>query len=102
MPNRDWLLRVIGCRLRVSARSGGDGEADEPPAVEGHEVDGLRGHELGRHGEVALVLAVLVVADDDHPAGLDLLQRLLDRGKMCAFSLMYDLLAIPALSRSWP
>ena len=41
-------------------------EADEAAAFLGHEVDVLGGGELGGHREVALVLAVLVVADDDH------------------------------------
>ena len=53
-------------------------EADEPAAVLGHEVDRLRRRELGGHREVALVLAVLVVADDDHPPGADVLDRVLD------------------------
>ena len=34
--------------------------------------------------EVALVLAVLVVDDDDHPPGADVLERLLDRGERCS------------------
>ena len=46
----------------------GEGEADQPAAVGGHEVDGLGGGELRRHHQVALVLAVLVVEDHDHPA----------------------------------
>ena len=57
----------------------GQRQADQPAAVRGHEVDRLGRDELGRHREVALVLAVLVVADDDHAAGADLLDRLLDR-----------------------
>jgi hypothetical protein len=44
--------------------------------VSGHEVDRLGGCELGREGEVALVLAVLVVADHHHPSGTDVLDRL--------------------------
>ena len=40
-------------------------QADQAAAVRGHEVDGLGRHELGGDGEVALVLAVLVV-DHDH------------------------------------
>ena len=47
----------------------GQRHADEAAAVHGHEVDGLRGGELGRHGQVALVLPVLVVADNDDLAG---------------------------------
>jgi hypothetical protein len=38
-------------------------KADESPSVHGHEVDGLRRDLLGRHHEVALVLAVLVIDD---------------------------------------
>ena len=41
-------------------------EADETPAMGGHEVDGLGGHHLGGHGEVAFVLTVLVIHQDDH------------------------------------
>ena len=58
-------------------------QADQAAAVLGHEVDRLRGRELGGHREVALVLAVLVVADDDHPAPADLLDRLLNRTEGC-------------------
>ncbi len=39
--------------------------------MRGHEVYGVGGHELGRHRQIALVLAVLVVDEDDHPAGAD-------------------------------
>ncbi len=49
----------------------GEREADEAAAVAGHEVDGLGSDVLGGQGEVALVLAVLVVDDDDHAAGAD-------------------------------
>src|SRR5439155_6349589 len=45
----------------------------------GHEVDRLRGDELRGHRQVALVLAVLVIADDDHLALADVVDRLLDR-----------------------
>ena len=59
----------------------GEREADQAAAVLGHEVDRLGRGELGGHRQVALVLAVLVVADDDHPAAADLLDRFLDRGE---------------------
>src|SRR5262249_37240062 len=45
------------------------------------EVDRLRRRELRRHYQVALVLAVFAVADDDHLAAADLFDRLLDRGE---------------------
>jgi hypothetical protein len=43
------------------------GQADETAPVLGHEVHGLRGHAIGRHQQIALVLAILVVHDHDHP-----------------------------------
>ena len=46
-----------------------------PRPILGHEVDGFGRDLLGGHGEVAFVLAVLVVDDDDHAAGANLLQR---------------------------
>ena len=39
--------------------SGLAGHAQQPAAEADHEVEGLGGDELGRHGEVALVLALL-------------------------------------------
>jgi hypothetical protein len=59
----------------------GEGEADEAAAVAGHEVDGLGGDELGGQGEVALVLAVLVVDHDHHAAGADLVECAGDVGE---------------------
>ena len=56
----------------------GQAEADEPAGVRDHEVDRLGRRELGRDRQVALVLAVLVVDDDDEAALADLLDRLLD------------------------
>ena len=61
------------------AALGGQREADQPAAVLGHEVDRLGGGELGGHRQIALVLAVLVVADDDHAPRADVVERLLDR-----------------------
>ena len=57
----------------------GEAEADEPARVRGHEVDRLGRGELRRDDEVALVLAVGVVDDDDEPPGADLVDRLLHR-----------------------
>ena len=52
----------------------GHREADEAAPVAGHEVDDLGRDLLGGDGEVALVLAVLVVDDDQHLAGLEVLE----------------------------
>src|SRR5690606_678368 len=55
------------------------GGADQAAALAHHEGDDLGGGHLGRDDEVALVLAVLVVDDDDRPAGRDVGDGLLDR-----------------------
>src|SRR5215217_4341135 len=52
-------------------------QADQTTTVGGHEVDVIRGYEFGGHGQVALVLTVLVVTNDDHLALLDVLDDLL-------------------------
>ena len=57
----------------------GQGETDEPPAVAGHEVDGLGRDQIRGQGQVALVLAILVVDHDDQLAGADVLDGLGDR-----------------------
>ena len=46
----------------------GEREADEAAPVLRHEVDRRGRHLLGREAEVALVLAILVVGEDHHPA----------------------------------
>jgi hypothetical protein len=56
----------------------GERQADQPAPVRGHEVDRVRSDELGGHREVALVLAVLGIADHDHLAVADVLDGLLD------------------------
>ena len=75
--------RLVLGRHQVEAEPlaalGGQRQADQPARLLGHEVDRLRRRELRRHHQVALVLAALVVADDDHAPGADLLDRFLDR-----------------------
>ena len=56
----------------------GERQADEPAALAGHEVDRLGRDQVGGHGQVALVLAILVVDHDDHAAGADLGDGLVD------------------------
>ena len=53
--------------------------ADQAAAVLGHEVDRLRRDLLRRDGQIAFVLAIFVVDDDDHLAVADGLDRVLDR-----------------------
>jgi len=57
--------------VEVVAAVLGKRHADEAAAVLGHEVDGVGSDFLGGHGEVAFVLAVLVVNEDDHAALTD-------------------------------
>src|SRR5262249_52544016 len=56
-------------------------QTDQTAPFLGHEVDRLRGDELGGHRQVALVLAVRIVDDDHHLALADVLDRVGDRGK---------------------
>src|SRR4051812_19137023 len=53
-------------------------ETDETPPVGRHEVDGLRRDRVRRHQEIALVLAVDVVDDDDHASRSQLADRIFD------------------------
>src|SRR5262245_7738125 len=55
----------------------GQRQADQPACVRGHEVDRLGGRELGGNDEVALVLTVGIVDDDDELALADVFERLL-------------------------
>ena len=52
--------------------------ADQPAAVGSHEIDRLRGRELRRDRQIALVLAILVVGDDQRFAVGERLDRFLD------------------------
>ena len=78
-----WRRRV---RLRHQRQAegveplAGQREADQAAAVGRHEVDRGRRAHLRRDDEVALVLAVLVVDEDEHPAVARVLDDLLDRG----------------------
>src|SRR5436305_5917554 len=76
-------LVALGHRLQTEfvAALLGQAEADQPAAVRCHEVDRLGRRELSGDRQVALVLAVLGVADDDHLPGADVLERVLDRAE---------------------
>src|SRR3712207_5408635 len=76
---RGLVLGRLELEAHLVAALGGQREADQPAPLLGHEVDGVGRDELRRDREVALVLAVLVVADHDHPPGADVLDGLLDR-----------------------
>jgi hypothetical protein len=55
-------------------------QADQAAGEAGHEVDRVRRGELGGDDEVALVLAVLVIDQDEHAAAAGLLDQLLGGG----------------------
>ena len=56
------------------------GEADQAPAMTGHEVHLLRRGERRRNNEIALVLAVFCINEDEHPPVAGILDDLVDRG----------------------
>ncbi len=62
VSNGDSFLAAIRSSPSSSQRSGVSDEADQPAPLLGHEVDRLGRRELGGERQVALVLAVLVVA----------------------------------------
>src|SRR4029079_14971022 len=67
--------------LELGGALAGDRCADEARRVEEEERHLLGGHVLGRHDEVALVLAVLVVHHDQDLASRERLERLVDVGE---------------------
>ncbi|OIQ64446.1 hypothetical protein GALL_540040 [mine drainage metagenome] len=59
-------------QAELGAALSGEGQADQPACMGGHEVDRLRGDMLGGEHQVALVLAVFLIDQDDHAPGLEL------------------------------
>ena len=59
----------------------GHGNADETAPVLGHEINDFRAALVGGDGEIALVLTVLVIDNDDHLPGLEILNGLGDGGE---------------------
>ena len=76
VPKFDVFSSTIGGSSELVAPLLGQGQADQAPALARHEVDRLRRHLLGREHEVALVLPVLVVHDDDELARAQVLDGL--------------------------
>src|ERR671936_498970 len=66
-------------QLELVAALLGKREADEPARLARHERNRRRGDELRGHADVALVLAVGVVTDDDHAPRLKLPERAFER-----------------------
>ncbi len=59
----------------------GHGEADEAAAEFSHEVDGFGRDLFGGHGEIAFILAIFVVHQDDHASGADFVEGFFDGGE---------------------
>ena len=53
-------------QLQAVGQFRGHGQADQAAPETGHEIDGFRRDVFGGHGQVALVLAVLIVHQNDH------------------------------------
>ena len=86
-PERRTVLAHHHREAELVAAVLGERETDQPAPVGGHEVDVLGGDPLGRDAEIALVLAILVVHEDDHAAGTEVFERFFDG---------YDGAALPA------
>ena len=61
-----------GGELQALAAIARQRQADQATAMLGHEIDGLGRDEFGREDQIALVLAVFLVNEDDHAAGTKL------------------------------
>lgn len=68
----------LGVEVEPVAVGLGEGEEEVAPGLSDHECDGLGCDELGSHDEVALVLAVFIVGEDDDPACSELVEDLFD------------------------
>ncbi len=83
-------LRGIGLHHRRQAEIGGAGavqrQAHQATAMGDHEVDVAGLDQLGGHDQVAFVLAVFVIDDDDHAAQADVFQDFRNRGEIHAAS----------------
>ena len=78
---RASLWAVMGGRLSSAQRCGVRHRQTSPRPSLAMKLTLLGGRELRGHREVALVLAVLVVADDDHLALAQIVERLGDGGE---------------------
>ena len=72
------VVRLHLAEVELAGALGGDRRADQARGVVEEERDLVGRRRLGRHDQVALVLAVLVVDDDDDLATTDRLDRVLD------------------------
>ena len=73
----------IACcgRWSSSTRWGVRGETDQPTGMSGHEINGLRRHVLSGNDEIAFILAIFVIDEDDEFPLLDVPNCLFDAMK---------------------
>ena len=74
VPKPEPLRGAISGSEQLAAFAG-HGHADQAAGEARHEIDVLGGHALGGDNDVALVLAVLVIHEDDHLAGADVFDQ---------------------------
>ena len=60
---------------------GSQGETDQPTGMFGHEIDGLGRHVLRGHDEIAFILTIFVIDEDDELPLLDVPNCLFDAVK---------------------
>ena len=82
-----FVLRHHRAQLQRVKPLGRHRHAEQPSPVRDHEVHGFGGDLVGRHDEVAFVLAVGRVDDDHDLAARDGLDGLLDRGEHLRYGL---------------
>ncbi len=88
--DRDGERRLVPRAVRLAHQRqaelldplAGEREADQPARMAGHEIHRLRRRELRRDDEIALVLAILVIDEDEHAPGARLLDQLLGGGEV--------------------
>ena len=67
------VMRVLHHQRQIELATPvfGERQADQATSVLGHEIDVFRRAVAGSENEVAFVLAILIIHDDDHLAGAD-------------------------------
>ncbi len=75
------VIRHLERDLEIAEALGREREANQSAPVLRHEVDRRRRHRRRRHRQIAFVLSILIVNDDDHAAGFDRDESFFDRRK---------------------
>src|ERR1019366_2796617 len=79
MASIDSVKAVPNCEVVWALRR--KRETHQTSTILGHEVDGFGSDLLRRHGQIAFVFVVFVVADDNHATGAKLRERAFHIGK---------------------